>query len=158
MVGALLFGLSSVLIGGVVPAFVQRFQVTPQELQREEPYIQRNIDATRKAFNLEGVRTNEFPASDDLTPAEVRANTATVDNIRLWEADVLKTAIQNLQAIGQYYEFSDVDVDRYRIDRALRQVMISPARSTPATWTPQRRPGSTSIWLTPTATESSRHR
>ena len=125
VVGALLFGLSSVLIGGVVPAFVQRFQVTPQELQREEPYIQRNIDATRKAFNLEGVRTNEFPASDDLTPAEVRANTATVDNIRLWEADVLKTAIQNLQAIGQYYEFSDVDVDRYRIDRALRQVMIS---------------------------------
>jgi uncharacterized protein len=125
VVGALLFGLSSVLIGGVVPAFVQRFQVTPQELQREEPYIQRNIDATRKAFNLEGVRTNEFPASDDLTPAEVRANTATVDNIRLWEADVLKTAIQNLQAIGQYYEFSDVDVDRYRIDGALRQVMIS---------------------------------
>ena len=60
VVGILLFGLSSVLIGGVVPAFVQRFQVTP-ELQREEPYIQRNIDATRKAFNLEGVRTTEFP-------------------------------------------------------------------------------------------------
>jgi uncharacterized protein len=123
--GTLLFGLSSVLIGGLVPAFVQRFQVTPQELQREEPYIQRNIDATRKAFALEGVQTNEFAAAEDLTPAEVRANTATVDNIRLWEADVLKTAIQNLQAIGQYYEFSDVDVDRYRIGGALRQVMIS---------------------------------
>ena len=109
----------------MVPAFVQRFQVAPQELQREEPYIQRNIDATRKAFALEGVETNEFPATDDLTPAAVRANTATVDNIRLWEADVLKTAIQNLQAIGQYYEFSDVDVDRYRIGGALRQVMIS---------------------------------
>jgi uncharacterized protein len=125
VVGTLLFGLSSVLIGGVVPTFVQRFQVAPQELQREEPYIQRNIDATRKAFALEAVETTEFPASDDLTPAAVRANTATVDNIRLWEADVLKTAIQNLQAIGQYYEFSDVDVDRYRIDGAPRQVMIS---------------------------------
>jgi len=125
VVGTLLFALSSVLIGGVVPAFVQRFQVTPQELQREEPYIQRNIDATRKAFALQGVETNEFPASDDLTPAAVRSNTATVDNIRLWEADVLKTAIQNLQAIGQYYEFSDVDVDRYRIGGAQRQVMIS---------------------------------
>src|SRR5215218_6406323 len=112
--GVLLLGLSSVLIGGVVPAFVQRLQVTPQELQREEPYIQRNIDATRKAFNMEGVRTNDFPAAENLTPAAVRANTATVDNIRLWEADVVKTAIQNLQAIGQYYEFSDVDVDRYR--------------------------------------------
>jgi uncharacterized protein len=123
--GTLLLVLSSVLIGGLVPAFVQRFQVTPQELQREEPYIQRNIDATRKAFALEGVQTNEFPAAEDLTPAAVRANAATVDNIRLWEADVLKTAIQNLQAIGQYYEFSDVDVDRYRISGTARQVMIS---------------------------------
>jgi uncharacterized protein len=125
VVGMGLLVLSSVLIGGLVPAFVQRFQVTPQELQREEPYIQRNINATRKAFALQGVQTTEFPARDDLTLAQVRANTATVANIRLWEADVLKTAIQNLQAIGQYYEFSDVDVDRYRIDRALRQVMIS---------------------------------
>jgi uncharacterized membrane protein (UPF0182 family) len=125
VVGTLLFVLSSVLVGGLVPAFVQRFQVAPQELQREEPYIQRNIDATREAFALEAVETNEFPATDDLTPAAVRANTTTVDNIRLWEADVLKTAIQNLQAIGQYYEFSDVDVDRYRIGGARRQVMIS---------------------------------
>jgi uncharacterized protein len=123
--GTLLLVLSSMLIGGVVPAFVQRFQVTPQELQREEPYIQRNIDATRKAFALEGVQTNDFPAAENLTPAAVRANAATVDNIRLWEADVLKTAIQNLQAIGQYYEFSDVDVDRYRIRGTARQVMIS---------------------------------
>jgi uncharacterized membrane protein (UPF0182 family) len=125
VVGTLLLVLSSVLIGGLVPAFVQRFQVAPQELQREEPYIQRNIDATRKAFALEGVETSNFPAAEDLTPAAVRANAATVDNIRLWEADVLKTAIQNLQAIGQYYEFSDVDVDRYPISGTPRQVMIS---------------------------------
>jgi uncharacterized protein len=125
VVGTLLLVLSSVLIGGVVPAFVQRFQVAPQELQREEPYIQRNIDATRKAFALEGVETSNFPAAEDLTPAAVRANAATVDNIRLWEADVLKTAIQNLQAIGQYYEFRDVDVDRYPISGTPRQVMIS---------------------------------
>jgi uncharacterized membrane protein (UPF0182 family) len=123
--GTLLLVLSSILIGGLVPAFVQRFQVTPQELQREEPYIQRNIEATRKAFALEGVQTSDFPAAEDLTPAAVRANAATVDNIRLWEADVLKTAIQNLQAIGQYYEFSDVDVDRYPISGTARQVMIS---------------------------------
>ena len=138
------------LIGGLIPAFVQRFQVTAQELQREEPYIQRNIDATRKAFALEGVQTNEFPASDDLTPADLRANTITVDNIRLWEADVLKTAIQNLQAIGQYYEFSDVDVDRYRIGGALRQVMISAREVDPRNLDPSPRPGSTSTWPTPT--------
>jgi uncharacterized protein len=123
--GTLLLGLSSLLVGGLYPWFVQRFQVAPQELQREERYIQRNIDATRKAFALEGVQTKEFAAAEDLTAAELHANTTAVDNIRLWEADVLKTAIQNLQAIGQYYEFSDVDVDRYRIGGALRQVMIS---------------------------------
>jgi Uncharacterised protein family (UPF0182) len=123
--GTLLLGLSSLLVGGLYPWFVQRFQVTPQELQREERYIQRNIHATRKAFALEGVQTGDFAAAEDLTAAEVRANPTTVDNIRLWEADVLKTAIQNLQAIGQYYEFSDVDVDRYRIGGAVRQVMIS---------------------------------
>jgi uncharacterized membrane protein (UPF0182 family) len=125
IVGTLLLGLSSVLVGGLFPAFVQRFQVTPQELQREERYIQRNIDATRKAFALQAVQTKEFAAAEDLTTDQVRANAATVDNIRLWEADVLQTAIQNLQAIGQYYEFSDVDVDRYRIGGAIRQVMIS---------------------------------
>jgi uncharacterized protein len=123
--GTLLLGLSSLLVGGAYPWFVQRFQVAPQELQREERYIQRNIHATRKAFALDGVQTKEFAAAEDLTPAELRSNTTAVDNIRLWEADVLKTAIQNLQAIGQYYEFSDVDVDRYRIGGALRQVMIS---------------------------------
>jgi uncharacterized membrane protein (UPF0182 family) len=80
--GALVLGLSSVLVGGVYPAFVQRFQVTPQELQREERYIQRNIDATRKAFALGEVRTKEFAAAQDLTPAEVRVNATTVDNIR----------------------------------------------------------------------------
>jgi uncharacterized membrane protein (UPF0182 family) len=125
IVGTLLLGLSSVLVGGLFPAFVQRFQVTPQELQREERYIQRNIDATRKAFALQAVQTKEFAAAEDLTTDQVRANAATVDNIRLWEADVLQTAIQNLQAIGQYYEFSDVDVDRYTIGGAIRQVMIS---------------------------------
>jgi uncharacterized protein len=123
--GALLLGLSSLLVGGVYPWFVQRFQVAPQELQREERYIQRNIHATREAFALEAVQTKEFAAAEDLTAAELRTNATAVDNIRLWEADVLKTAIQNLQAIGQYYEFSDVDVDRYRIGGALRQVMIS---------------------------------
>jgi uncharacterized protein len=123
--GTLLLGLSSVLVGGLYPWFVQRFQVAPQELQREERYIQRNIDATRKAFALDAVQTKEFAAAEDLSPAELHANSIAVDNIRLWEADVLKTAIQNLQAIGQYYEFSDVDVDRYRIGGVLRQVMIS---------------------------------
>src|SRR6266540_1553536 len=123
--GLVLFLLSSVLVGGVFPTIVQRFQVAPQELQRELPYIQRNLDATRKAFALDHVVTTEYAAAERLPAATLHADQATVDNIRLWEPSVLKVAIQNLQAIGQYYEFSDVDVDRYPIAGTRRQVMIS---------------------------------
>ncbi len=123
--GLALFVLSSILVGAVYPGFVQRFQVAPQELQRELPYIQRNLDATRKAFALDRVATTEFAAAERLPAAVLHANQATVGNIRLWEPGVLKIGIQNLQAIGQYYEFSDVDVDRYPIGGTPRQVMIS---------------------------------
>ena len=129
--GLVLFGLSSILVGGVYPSFVQRFQVAPQELQRELPYIQRNLDATRKAFRLDQVATTEFAAAERLPAATLRANQITVGNIRLWEPGVLKIGIQNLQAIGQYYEFSDVDVDRYPIGGTPRQVMISAREADP---------------------------
>jgi uncharacterized membrane protein (UPF0182 family) len=129
--GLLLFGLSSILVGGVYPSFVQRFQVAPQELQRELPYIQRNLDATRNAFALDRVATTEFPAAERLPAATLRANEVTVGNIRLWEPGVLKVGIQNLQAIGQYYEFSDVDVDRYPIGGTPRQVMIAAREADP---------------------------
>src|SRR6266508_4608829 len=129
--GLVLFALSSVLVGGVYPTFVQRFRVAPQELQRELPYIQRNLDATRKAFALDQVETTEFAAAEDLPAATLRANQVTVGNIRLWEPGVLKIGIQNLQAIGQYYEFSDVDVDRYPIQSTPRQVMISAREADP---------------------------
>src|SRR6266540_396593 len=129
--GLVLFALSSILVGGVYPTFVQRFRVAPQELQRELPYIQRNLDATRRAFALDRVETTEFAAAERLPAAALHADQVTVDNIRLWEPSVLKIAIQNLQAIGQYYEFSDVDVDRYPIQSTPRQVMISAREADP---------------------------
>jgi uncharacterized membrane protein (UPF0182 family) len=115
----------SIIIGGIIPTVFQRFRVAPQELQRERPYIQRNIDATRKAFALGGIDVRSFADSPNLTAADVAANRPTVDNIRLWDPEVLQPAIRNLQAIAQYYSFSDVDVDRYPVDGQLRQVMIS---------------------------------
>jgi uncharacterized protein len=115
----------SVIMGGITPAVFQRFRVAPQELQRERPYIQRNIDATRKAFGLDRIQTRPFEDGAQLSGQEVTANRATVDNIRLWDPEVLKPSIKNLQAIAQYYSFSDVDVDRYVVDGQLRQVMIS---------------------------------
>jgi uncharacterized membrane protein (UPF0182 family) len=115
----------SLIVGGIIPAVFQRFRVEPQELAREAPYIQRNIDATRKAFNLREVATQQFPAKDDLTQEAIRANQSTIENIRLWDPEVLRPGVRNLQAIAQYYNFTDVDVDRYPVGDQRRQVMIS---------------------------------
>jgi uncharacterized protein len=120
----LLAGIS-IIIGGITPAVFQRFRVAPQELQRERPYIQRNIDATRQAFGLDRIQAQPFEDGASLSPQDVSDNRATVDNIRLWDPEVLKPSIKNLQAIAQYYSFSDVDVDRYPVDGQLRQVMIA---------------------------------
>ncbi len=120
----LLAGIS-IIIGGITPAVFQRFRVAPQELQRERPFIQRNIDASRRAFGLDRIQTRPFEDGAALTAQDVAANRPTVDNIRLWDPEVLKPSIKNLQAIAQYYSFSDVDVDRYPVDGQLRQVMIA---------------------------------
>jgi uncharacterized protein len=115
----------SLIMGGIIPAVFQRFRVEPQELVRERPYIERNLDATRKSFNLTGVKTQQFPASDNLSQQAIAANRPTIENIRLWDPEVLRPGVRNLQAIAQYYNFTDVDVDRYEIAGNRRQVMIS---------------------------------
>jgi uncharacterized protein len=115
----------SLIMGGIIPAVFQRFRVEPQELARERPYIARNIDATTKSFGLNGVKTSGFPASENLTSGQIQANKPTIDNIRLWDPEVLRPGVRNLQAIAQYYNFTDVDVDRYPIGNDTRQVMIS---------------------------------
>ena len=117
--------LTAVLAGGVWPWWVQRFSVAPQEPQREEPYIKRNIEATRAAFGLEDVTSLPFEASSSLPEGAVAGNEDTLQNVRLWDPDVLQLAYQQLQAIRTYYRFEDVDVDRYVIDGQLRQVLLS---------------------------------
>jgi uncharacterized membrane protein (UPF0182 family) len=119
----------SVLLGTAYPAFVQRFRVTPQEFQREEPFIQRNIDATRIAFGIvpgEDIDSPPERAYDpQVTTADLRANEATISNVRLWRPSVLRENFQSLQRIRSYYEFRDVDVDRYDLDGERRVLMVS---------------------------------
>jgi uncharacterized protein len=116
--------LASIVVGGIVPAFVQRFRVTPQELQRETPYIERNIQATRYAFGID-LEPRPVQASSVISPEDLQANEATVSNIRLWRPSVILQNYQALQRIQPYYEFDDVDVDRYPIDGEPRLVMMS---------------------------------
>ncbi len=122
-----ILGLTSILVGGLYPALVQRFSVTPNELLKEELYIQRNIDFTRRAFGIsdDKVSVREFPAEERLDAAAISRNGPTVQNIRLWDPAVLRDTYTQLQRIRSYYEFIDVDVDRYAFAGATRQVMLS---------------------------------
>ncbi|MBA4370530.1 MAG: UPF0182 family protein [Coriobacteriaceae bacterium] len=116
---------ASVLIGGVWPSLVQALRVAPNEVTAEMPYIERNIKATREAFGLESVKTRPFPAATDLTARDVVNNADTLSNVRLWDPSIVGQSYRQLQAIRAYYDFKDVDVDRYRIDGKRRQVLVS---------------------------------
>lgn len=120
-----LWVFSSVLAGAIVPAAVQRFQVLPNESERERPYIERNIAATRAAFALDKIQLDEFSAEETLDEEAVAGNRGTVENIRVWDPAVLAPTYRRLQAIRTYYDFHDVDVDRYTLDGELRQIMLS---------------------------------
>jgi uncharacterized protein len=140
-----ILALTSILVGGVFPALVQRLSVTPQERLRERPYIERNIKATRAAFKLDEstVKVKTFSAAHTLDAKDIESNRPTVENIRLWSPDVLKDTYTQLQRITQYYEFLDVDVDRYAGIAGLpRQVMLS-AREVSQNGLP----GSARTWL-----------
>jgi uncharacterized membrane protein (UPF0182 family) len=117
--------LVSVLLGTAYPAFVQQFSVKPQEQQRESLYIGYNIEGTRRAFGLDTIAVSERPADPVVSADALQENDATVSNIRLWRPSVLKENFQSLQRIRQYYEFQDVDVDRYSVSGEPRVLMVS---------------------------------
>lgn len=116
---------ASFLVGGVYPALVQQFRVDPNEVAFEAPYIERNIAATRAGFGLDDVETQSFPASQDLTAADLRENETTIKNMRLWDPEVVVSSYKQLQEIRTYYDFNDVDIDRYTIDGEYREVLVS---------------------------------
>src|SRR5665811_1323571 len=111
------WGLISLVAGTIYPAFVQNFQVNPNELAKERKYIRRNITATRAAFNLdnESVTVKQFDYDTDLT----------LGNARLWDPTELLTNIRSFQQLDTFYRFGDADVDRYEIDGSTRQVLLS---------------------------------
>ncbi len=120
-----LLALVSIIAGGAYPAFVQRFRVAPQEFQREQPFIVRNIESTRHAFGLDRIESQPRPVGQQVTAEDVRNNDATISNVRLWRPDILIENYLSLQRIRSYYEFLDIDVDRYVIDGERRVVMIA---------------------------------
>jgi uncharacterized membrane protein (UPF0182 family) len=115
----------SVLARGIVPAAYQKLVVSPNELTRETPYIRKHIEATRNAWGLDKVEGRDLSGEVQLTMANIKANAATVDNVRLWERDLLMQTFKQLQEIRTYYDFVSVDDDRYTIDGKYRQVHLA---------------------------------
>jgi uncharacterized protein len=109
----------------VVGWYVSSFIVKPNELVREQPFIVHNIALTRQAYGLDRVSQREFPAETDVAAADPANNQATLQNIRLWDWRALQDTLRQIQEIRTYYDFPDIDIDRYEINGTTRQVMLA---------------------------------
>jgi uncharacterized protein len=115
----------SIVVGGFYPGAVQRFSVEPNELERERVYLERHLAATREAFDLEAIEERDFTGEQRLTRALFEENADTLENLRLWDYRPLLLTFGQQQILRQYYDFFDVDIDRYQIDDAERQIMLA---------------------------------
>jgi uncharacterized membrane protein (UPF0182 family) len=109
----------------IIAWYVGNFIVKPNELVRERPFIAYNIDLTRQAYGLDRVARREFPAETTVEATDPANNQATLQNIRLWDWRALQDTLRQIQEIRTYYDFPDIDIDRYEIDGAVRQVMLA---------------------------------
>ena len=120
------------LVTAVIPSVVQRLVVQPNELARETPQIEHHIAATRAAWGLDSVERRELQADAQLTAADIAKNRATIDNVRLWDREPLLQTFGQIQSIRTYYDFVNVDDDRYQVNGAIRHVLLSARELDPA--------------------------
>jgi uncharacterized membrane protein (UPF0182 family) len=116
----------SIVVGGLFPWGMQRFIVAPTELTREAPQLKNHIMATRAAWGIDKVQMRDLTGDAKLTLDDIRANSSTVQNVRLWDRDALLQTFGQLQEIRTYYDFISIDDDRYMINGRYRQVLLSP--------------------------------
>lgn len=116
---------ASLVLGRLYPEAIQRLTVDPNTYAQEERYIANNIAMTRLAFGLDRWETRNYTGGDPLTAEALERETDTFKNARLWDYRPLQTTLDQLQTVRQYYDFVDVDTDRYVVDGELRQVMLS---------------------------------
>jgi uncharacterized protein len=105
--------------------YVQSFIAKPNELVREQPYITHNIQMTRQAYALDHMTQRQFPAETSVEALDRANNQPTLQNIRLWDWRALQDTLRQIQEIRTYYDFPDVDIDRYEIDGKMREVMLA---------------------------------
>ena len=110
---------------GIVSWYTASFIVKPNELVREEPFITHNIELTRQAYGLDRFSQQEFPAETSVAAADPAGNQPTLENIRLWDWHALQDTLRQVQEIRTYYDFPDIDIDRYVLNGSLREVMLA---------------------------------
>jgi uncharacterized protein len=144
VVGAAMAGVSSVmaprplwLAASIVPAlacyiivavvgwYVSNFIVKPNQLVRERPFISHNIEMTRRAYALDRIELHPFPADTGIDAIDPANNQGTLQNIRLWDWRALQDTLRQIQEIRTYYDFPDIDIDRYEVDGSIRQMMLA---------------------------------
>jgi uncharacterized protein len=124
-IAAVLIVFAVSIVQTIVPGGFQSYWVKPDELKLESRYIATNIEFTRYGFGLDHITSAPFPSKGKLTPEVIAANQATIQNIRWWDPRPLTDTYRQLQEIRLYYDFHDIDVDRYTIDGSYRQVLLS---------------------------------
>jgi uncharacterized membrane protein (UPF0182 family) len=125
MTGLGAWGLVAIMGGIVFPNVIENFEVRPNQLEKERPYLENSIMFTRKAFGLDAIQEQAFPADEAVTADDVRNNPETIRNIRLWDHRPLLDTLNQIQSIRSYYTFVDIDVDRYQLGDGYRQVMVA---------------------------------
>jgi uncharacterized protein len=111
---------------GILPSSIYSFSVKPNELAKESPYIQHNIEATRRGFGIDKFEEHPFQPTTAITAQHIQNNRETLDNLRLWDRNALQAVLSQIQEIRTYYEFKLPDVDRYIVNGKLRQVLLAP--------------------------------
>ncbi|MGB7449903.1 MAG: UPF0182 family protein, partial [Ornithinimicrobium sp.] len=107
----------ALLVGGAYPALIQSLRVRPSEAQLEEPYIQKNIDATLQAYGLEQAEFTAYNAETEATQGQLRSDADTIPGIRIVDPSVVSPTFRQLQGVRSYYQFPEaLDVDRYQVD------------------------------------------
>lgn len=124
-VGLGLMALSSILLGLLWPGIVQQFQVEPSQADKEAPYIKRNIDATREAYDLNDAVITPYAGKTSLTKDEQSAEYQAIPGIRLVDPKLIRATFEQRQQVTNYYSVADVlDVDRYQINGEERDLVI----------------------------------
>jgi uncharacterized protein len=125
------------IVGSVLPAivcyiavqlvawYVSTLIVRPNQLNRERPYIAHNIEFTRRAYGLDRIQVHPFPADTGVVAVDPSQNQTTLDNIRLWDWRALQDTLRQIQEIRTYYDFPEIDIDRYRAGGKLREMMLA---------------------------------